>query len=149
MILIFQPLKSWIENHDRRIYAAMTAALDESIGRIITAFKSRNAWKNTIVLFTTDNGGSTLYGGNNWPFRGLKNTLWEGGIKAVGSIKIPGVKPGKRNQLLHVSDIFPTILDLTECLMNTEDREKLDGKSQGLVLCLTIISICCFFIVRT
>ena len=41
--------------------------------------------------------------------RGIKATNWEGGIKGIGSIKIPNVKPGKRHQMLHVSDIFPTI----------------------------------------
>ena len=41
--------------------------------------------------------------------RGIKATNWEGGTKGIGSIKIPNVKPGKRHQMLHVSDIFPTI----------------------------------------
>ena len=41
--------------------------------------------------------------------RGIKATNWEGGIKGIGSIKIPNVKPGKRNQMLHISDMFPTL----------------------------------------
>ena len=64
----------WINDPDRRIYAAMTKALDESVGRIISSFKlkSEKFWENTIVYFTTDNGGSTLFGGNNFPYRGIK-----------------------------------------------------------------------------
>ena len=66
---------SWIKDKDRRHLAAMTMALDESIGRIVNAFKDKGVWDDTLVLFTTDNGGSTLYGGNNWPLRHGSNIL--------------------------------------------------------------------------
>ena len=75
-----------------------------------------------------------MYGGNNWPLRGLKNTLWEGGIKGIGSIKIPNVANGARDQLMHVSDIFPTLIDLTGCPISGEDFKKLDGASQSKML---------------
>ena len=123
---------SWIKDLDRRIYAAMTKSMDDTVGRIINSFKNKGIWEDTIVYFTTDNGGSTLYGGNNWPLRGLKNTLWEGGIRGIGSIKIPGVSADKRDQLMHVVDMFPTLLDLTSC-PNTR-KVKFDGKSQAKML---------------
>ena len=63
---------SWIKDHDRRVFAAMTMALDHSVGRIINSFKAKGIWDNTIVYFTTDNGGSSWYGGNNFPLRGIK-----------------------------------------------------------------------------
>ena len=50
----------------------MTMALDHSVGRIINSFKAKGIWDNTIVYFTTDNGGSSWYGGNNFPLRGIK-----------------------------------------------------------------------------
>jgi len=124
----------WINNHDRRVYAAMTMALDESIGRIVAAFKEKNLWEETIVYFTTDNGGSSLYGGNNYPYRGIKATNWEGGIKGIGSLKVPNVKPGPRSQLIHVSDIFPTLSALTKCIPCKKDRAKWDGVDQSLSL---------------
>ena len=49
--------------------------------------------------------------------RGIKATNWEGGIKGIGSIKIPNVKPGMRRQLMHVSDIFPTLASLTRFIL--------------------------------
>ena len=63
---------SWIKDSNRRVYAAMTKALDDSIGKIVSAFKQKGIWNETIVYFTTDNGGSSLYGGNNFPYRGIK-----------------------------------------------------------------------------
>lgn len=125
---------SWIQDHDRRIFAAMTMALDHSIGRIVNSFKQRGIWDNTIVYFTTDNGGSSLYGGNNFPLRGIKATLWEGGIKGIGSIKIPGISPDTRNQMVHVSDIMPTMLNLTNCQVDKKDERKFDGNDQSEML---------------
>ena len=71
---------SWIKDSNRRVYAAMTKALDDSIGKIVSAFKQKGIWNETIVYFTTDNGGSSLYGGNNFPYRGIKvgMSCWEG-----------------------------------------------------------------------
>lgn len=66
--------------------------------------------------------------------RGLKNTLWEGGIKGLGSIKLPRGIPGVRDQLTHVSDVFPTLLDMTKCPISSHDRSKLDGASQAKML---------------
>jgi len=124
----------WIDDANRRHFAAMTAAMDVTVGRIVDAFKAKGVWDETIVLFTTDNGGSTLYGGNNWPLRGLKNTLWEGGIRGIGSIKVPRTMPGVRTELMHVSDVFPTLVDFTQCPVSSRDWEKLDGSSQSEML---------------
>merc|ERR1712131_345831 len=126
---------SWIKDHDRRVFAAMTMALDHSVGRIINSFKAKGIWDNTIVYFTTDNGGSSWYGGNNFPLRGIKATLWEGGIKGIGSIRIPGVSAKQtRNQLMHVSDIMPTMLKLTSCPVAKKDQMKFDGNDQSEML---------------
>ena len=106
----------------------MVRALDDSIGRIINTFEKRKLLDDTIIYFTTDNGGDPDWGGNNWPYRGTKHTQWEGGIKAIGSIRIPGVLPGQRKQMFHVSDIMPTISSLINCPIR---GIKLDGIDQS------------------
>ena len=60
--------------------------------------------------------------------------MWEGGIKGLGSIKLPGGSGGVRDQLIHVSDFFPTLLDVTKCPISSRDRSKLDGASQAEML---------------
>ena len=67
------------------------------------------------VLLHTDNGGQVNNNANNWPLRGSKDTLWEGGIHGVGFIHSPllpkRIKGTTSNAFIHVSDWFPTIVE--------------------------------------
>ena len=61
-----------IQNKDRRTYCGMVSALDEAIGNITRSLREAKMENNTLIIFTTDNGGQTLNGGNNFPLRGNK-----------------------------------------------------------------------------
>ncbi|XP_068709388.1 arylsulfatase B-like [Montipora foliosa] len=80
----------FIESPERRKYAAMVTALDESVGRVRDALANKGMLQDSVIIFTTDNGGAP-YGlnwnaGSNWPLRAGKATLWEGGVKGVGFV---------------------------------------------------------------
>ena len=67
-----------------------------------------------LILPFPDNGGIVPFG-NNWPFRGMKNTLWEGGIRAAGFVHSPllpdHIKGTVNHQLMHVSDWYRTLVE--------------------------------------
>ena len=102
---------------DRRTFAAMATAMDEGISSLVGMYKELGLWDNTVVVFTTDNGGKPKHGGNNWPWRGQKETLWEGGIHGVGFVSggledLKDVAGTKNTELIHISDWFPTLVHL-------------------------------------
>ncbi|GFO13313.1 arylsulfatase b [Plakobranchus ocellatus] len=119
-----------IKNNERRKYAGMVAALDEGVGNLTKALKSLDMWDNTVFIFSTDNGGQNFHGGaSNWPLRGNKGSLWEGGMRANGFITGGRVERSGviSNELIHVSDWFPTLVGLAKGNLN---GTKLDGYDQ-------------------
>ncbi|XP_025077727.1 arylsulfatase B-like [Pomacea canaliculata] len=74
-------LCSHIGDVKRREKCAMMAVVDEGIGNITRLLRKKNLMNNLLIVFTSDNGGSYSGGSSNWPYKGEKTTLWEGGIK--------------------------------------------------------------------
>ena len=74
---------SHIELHRERVYAAMIRSLDRGVGRVMQALRDNGLDENTLVMFTSDNGGAGYIGlpDVNDPYRGWKITLFEGGIR--------------------------------------------------------------------
>ncbi|XP_054267266.1 arylsulfatase B-like [Macrosteles quadrilineatus] len=107
---------SYISDPNRRTFAAMVSKLDESVGAVITALDKRGMLKNSIVVLLADNGAPNLGLYNNWgsnfPWRGQKASLWEGGVRTPCLIWSPLITNPSRvsHTLMHVADWLPTLL---------------------------------------
>jgi arylsulfatase B len=102
-----------IDDMHRRIFAAMTAHLDDSVGRILTKLRDLELEERTLVVFLSDNGGPTReLTSSNAPLRGGKGQLYEGGIRVPFLMRWPGRLPaGHVEERAAISlDIFATAL---------------------------------------
>ncbi len=102
---------SEIEDHSVRVYAAMIRSLDRNIGRVLEALDQADLTNDTLVIFTSDNGGTHTIGikGINAPFRGWKATHFEGGIRVPLYLRWPkGLPQGRFEAPASHLDIFST-----------------------------------------
>src|SRR5699024_801791 len=109
-------------------YAAMIKTMDTNVGRLINYLKESGKYKNTFIIFTSDNGG--VYGiTHQWPLRGGKGTYYEGGIRIPMIIVWPDkVKTGTSvDQVVTNLDFFPTFLDVAN--IPKPKTKILDGSS--------------------
>ena len=134
--------KDWIrktmsDNYKERViqsnpvYAAMIYSVDENIGRLMARLGELGLDENTVVIFTSDNGGLSTSEGSptcNSPLRAGKGWLYEGGIRVPLIIRYPGIaKEGSlRNTPVSSVDFFPTIAEITGSETN---GTKIDGIS--------------------
>ncbi|MBX3479001.1 MAG: sulfatase [Caulobacter sp.] len=106
-----------IKPHRLRVYAAMIRALDRSVGRIQDKLEQEGLADNTIIIFSSDNGGAGYIGlpEINQPYRGWKMTLFEGGVRVPMFVSWPGhIKPGQQISwpVSHI-DLMPTLASMT------------------------------------
>jgi arylsulfatase A-like enzyme len=102
-----------IEPHRERVYAAMIRALDRSVGTIMDELEAQGLAENTIIVFSSDNGGAGYIGlpDINAPYRGWKATFFEGGIRVPMFLRWPArIAAGSRNEtpVAHI-DVMPTL----------------------------------------
>jgi len=130
-------LEKWEEiptnDQDNPIMATMIESVDESVGQILASLKKNGLEENTIVIFTSDNGG---YHGatSTYPLLGSKGMPYEGSYRVPLIVKWPGyIRGGKKEATPTMQiDMYPTILDLTS--VAPDPKQRLDGKSLLSVL---------------
>ena len=113
----------------RRTYAGMVAAMDEAIGSIQQAIDDAGIRDNTLVIFSSDNGGPAPGRiTSNGPLRAGKGTTYEGGTRVAACVAWAGkIQPGSVvNQPLHVVDWYPTLLNLAGA--TPKQRLPIDGR---------------------
>ena len=131
-----QPPKEWLEkiskrqpgiNPKRARLVALIEHMDHGIGKVLDALEKTAQAENTLVIFTSDNGGQTSVGANNGPLRAGKGTVYEGGIKVPTLVSWPGkIAPGSGCQRVSLTmDILPTLLDT----LSVTTEEPFDGVS--------------------
>tara|TARA_R110000850_G_scaffold271367_2_gene405582 strand:- start:257 stop:1777 length:1521 start_codon:yes stop_codon:yes gene_type:complete len=98
-------------DQDNPGYASMVGSVDDSVGRVLQTLKELNLEKNTLVIFTSDNGGLTPKYTSNYPLMGGKSFPFEAGMKVPFIVKWPGkITPGLSEQRIAGTDIYPTLL---------------------------------------
>lgn len=116
-----------IQDEKRRTYAAMVSSVDDGIGRVMETLRRHQIEEDTIVVFLSDNGGSSKNASNNSPLKGWKSDLFEGGIRVPFAMQWKGTIPAGqvyREPVISL-DIFGTIAAITGVKI-AEDRP-LDG----------------------
>jgi arylsulfatase A-like enzyme len=123
-----RPYRERIENESRRRFAGCCTHMDAAIGQILDTLERTGQRERTMVIFTSDNGGSAPWNGddrypgtydpcpvlgNNLPLRGRKGTVYEGGIRVPALVSWPGrLTPGVRDAPMHIVDWMPTLLGM-------------------------------------
>lgn len=109
----------------RRDYVRMLERADEGVGRVLAELDRLGLARNTLLIFTNDNGGEWL--SRNAPLRDRKSTLWEGGVRVPMILRWPGVLPSNRTsaQVAITMDLTATILAATGTAVPA--THKLDG----------------------
>jgi len=127
--------KDWVEKvkarepgiTDTRAHlVALIEYLDNGIGRFFDYLKKSGQWDNTLIVFTSDNGGYMPSQANNGPFRGGKSSMYEGGLRVPAAFYLKGLIENRRIQnMAQTMDIFPTICDL----IGIDPGKQVDGMS--------------------
>ncbi len=114
------------EPGDRAAYAAMVETLDHEVGRVLEALDAAGQTQNTLIVFTSDNGGHPNFTGNA-PHRGSKWNLYEGGIRVPFIARWPGKIPnsGVCDWPVHGCDLLPTFAEAA----GTKPEQAVDGVS--------------------
>lgn len=134
---------TWIANMHRRRFAGMVRSLDDSMGRVFQALHETGQLNSTIIVFSSDNGGSVgrlntdspgidESIGSNLPLKGSKYTLWEGGIRANAFLWYQGHAqrtPRVYSQLMHITDWLPTLYQAAGGNLSDLDLVTMDGIS--------------------
>jgi len=106
--------KNTIKNTNRRKFAAKVTAMDDAIEKVIEALQAQDMYDNTLIIFISDNGGEVEKAGNNYPLRGGKHTMFEGGNRVIAFLQGSNVLGQQNNGsvfggLMHMVDWIPTL----------------------------------------
>jgi arylsulfatase A-like enzyme len=116
---------------DNPVYAGLVESMDDAVGAVLKALEDLGIAENTIVVFTSDNGGvaaGDAFATSNLPLRAGKGYQFEGGIREPYFIKVPGMGNGQKCEApVTGTDFYPTLLELAGA--DLKPTEHTDGVS--------------------
>ncbi|XP_070531573.1 arylsulfatase J-like [Ptychodera flava] len=119
-----------VQNKNRRKLLGMVSALDDGVGKVVQALKRNGMLENTLIVFSSDNGGPQhdRFEGNNWPLLGKKHQLFEGGTRVVGFVHGDMLhKSGYRyHGMMHFVDWYPTLVGLAGGQLTDQEIDGID-----------------------
>ncbi len=126
-------------HHTNAAYAAMVHSMDENVGRLMRKLEETGQASNTIVVFTSDNGGFiNEHGGavvtSNAPWRSGKGSLYEGGIRVPLLVRLPGSAGHICETPIVSFDLYPTLAELSGSPIPSTQAAAMDGKSFAALL---------------
>lgn len=126
-------------NHQNAAYAAMVHSMDENVGRLLQKLEETGLAANTIVMFSSDNGGFiNNYEGakvtSNAPWRSGKGALYEGGIRVPLMVRLPGQSGAVCETPMVSIDFYPTLAELTGSTIPASQLARMDGVSFAALL---------------
>lgn len=119
-----------LKDSKRATLLANVTYMDAAIGRVLAALDEEGITEDTLIIFVSDNGGQLSMGSSNFPLRGEKGTVFEGGTRVPAIICWPGTLKGGVicQQVIGVMDLFPTIAEAIG--VKPGNKLPFDGKSR-------------------
>eukprot|EP00039_Didymoeca_costata_P024829 m.11611 g.11611 ORF g.11611 m.11611 type:complete len:580 (-) comp4490_c0_seq1:211-1950(-) len=119
-------------DYRRTTYQAMVKFMDEIIGNMSTILHNKNVYNNTLIIFSSDNGGPSFaeshhLAANNWPFRGTKGNDLEGGVRVPAflsggflNVVNHAIVGSKMDSIIHIADWYATLCEIVKIDKNDE-----------------------------
>jgi arylsulfatase A-like enzyme len=131
-----QPPQEWLDKVKKREkgiddtraeLVAFIEHMDDGIGKVIQALKASGQYDNTLIIFSSDNGGHLPSKANNGPLRDGKQSMYEGGLKVPTTMSWPGkIAAGSVSGQMNLSmDIYPTLLEVA----GLQPKQPIEGRS--------------------
>eukprot|EP00735_Rhodelphis_limneticus_P011936 TRINITY_DN5100_c0_g1::TRINITY_DN5100_c0_g1_i1::g.24888::m.24888 TRINITY_DN5100_c0_g1::TRINITY_DN5100_c0_g1_i1::g.24888 ORF type:complete len:628 (+),score=172.39,sp/Q32KH7/ARSI_CANLF/34.95/3e-70,Sulfatase/PF00884.18/6.4e-58,Phosphodiest/PF01663.17/0.47,Phosphodiest/PF01663.17/0.0068,Sulfatase_C/PF14707.1/0.0035,IncA/PF04156.9/0.16 TRINITY_DN5100_c0_g1_i1:32-1885(+) len=108
----------------RRRYCGLVVGLDRAVGQLVDTLHSTRRWDTSVIIFMSDNGAVAMGGGVNFPFKGQKNSAYEGAVRTpafisgghavLDELERAGLRGSAYPGIVHISDWFPTIMSLAK-----------------------------------
>ena len=142
-----EPYKDTIKDPSRRLYAGSITHMDDAIGRVVKSLEKTKQLDNTLIVFTSDNGGFEKYQsktdyngkyehpklGDNQPLRGWKGGLYEGGVRVPAFVYWKGkLQPAVADEVVSMLDWYPTFANLAGA--TAPDSAKIEGRDVWPIL---------------